>query len=219
MRVIAIDGPAGAGKSTVARACAEALGLEVLNTGAMYRAVTYAAISAGADTSDNNACTKAASSAKIELSDRVLLDGVDISQEIRGALVTSEVSTVSAHPGVREVLVEKQRLWASQHGGAVVEGRDIGTVVFPDALVKVFLTASDSERARRRVIDEQSAGREANFADVEADLARRDATDSGRSISPLVAAKDALILDSTTMAIDEVVETIVREFLKREVLQ
>lgn len=219
MRVIAIDGPAGAGKSTVARACAEALGLEVLNTGAMYRAVTYAVISAGADTSDPNACTDAASSAKIELSDRVILDGVDISQEIRGALVTSEVSTVSAHPGVREVLVEKQRLWASQHGGAVVEGRDIGTVVFPDALVKVFLTASDAERARRRVIDEQSAGREAKFAEVEADLARRDATDSGRSISPLVAAEDALILDSTTMAIDEVVETIVREFLEREVLQ
>jgi len=219
VRVIAIDGPAGAGKSTVARACAEALGLEVLNTGAMYRAVTYAVISAGADTSDPNACTSAASSAKIELSDRVILDGVDISQEIRGALVTSEVSTVSAHPGVREVLVEKQRLWASQHGGAVVEGRDIGTVVFPDALVKVFLTASDEERARRRVIDEQSAGREAKFAEVEADLARRDATDSGRSISPLVAAEDALILDSTTMAIDEVVETIVREFLEREVLQ
>jgi cytidylate kinase len=148
-----------------------------------------------------------------------LLDGLDISDEIRGSLVTNEVSTVSAHPGVREVLVAKQRLWASQHGGAVVEGRDIGTVVFPDALVKVFLTASDAERARRRVIDEASAGREANFAEVEADLARRDAIDSGRSVSPLIEAQDALKLDSTTMTIDEVVETIVSEFLTREALQ
>lgn len=219
MRVVAIDGPAGAGKSTVARAVAEALGLEVLNTGAMYRAVTYAVIQAGADTTDNQACRSAAMSAKIELTDQVFLDGVEVSTEIRGALVTSEVSTVSAHPGVREVLVEKQRVWATQHGGAVVEGRDIGTVVFPDALVKVFLTASDEERARRRVIDEHSAGREANFAEVEADLARRDAIDSGRSVSPLVAAEDALLLDSTTMTIEEVVKTIVREFLAREQLQ
>ena len=171
MRVVAIDGPAGAGKSTVARAVAEALGLEVLNTGAMYRAVTYAVIMAGADPTDNQACTSAASAANIELSDRVMLDGLDISDEIRGSLVTNEVSTVSAHPGVREVLVAKQRFWASQHGGAVVEGRDIGTVVFPDALVKVFLTASDAERARRRVIDEATAGREANVTEVEADLA------------------------------------------------
>ena len=219
MRVVAIDGPAGAGKSTVARAVAEALGLEVLNTGAMYRAVTYAVIVAGADSTDNQACTSAASAANIELSDRVMLDGLDISDEIRGSRVTNEVSTVSAHPGVREVLVAKQRLWASRHGGAVVEGRDIGTVVFPDALVKVFLTASDAERARRRVIDEASAGREANFAAVEADLARRDAIDSGRSVSPLIAAQDALKLDSTTMTIDEVVETIVSEFLTREALQ
>ncbi len=219
MRVVAIDGPAGAGKSTVARAVAEALGLEVLNTGAMYRAVTYAVIMAGADPTDNQACTSAASAANIELSDRVMLDGLDISDEIRGSLVTNEVSTVSAHPGVREVLVAKQRFWASQHGGAVVEGRDIGTVVFPDALVKVFLTASDAERARRRVIDEASAGREANVTEVEADLARRDAIDSGRSVSPLIAAQDALKLDSTSMTIDDVVETIVSEFLTREALQ
>ena len=216
MRVVAIDGPAGAGKSSVARAVAIALGLEVLNTGAMYRAVTLAVLKSGADPTNDQACTNAALKARIDLSERVLLDGEDISDEIRGALVTSTVSVVSAHAGVRGVLVANQRVWATKHGGAVVEGRDIGTVVFPDALVKVFLTASDAERARRRVDDERAAGREANIEDVEADLERRDAIDSGRLVSPLVAAEDALILDSTTMTIDEVVKTIVKEFLVRE---
>lgn len=216
MRVVAIDGPAGAGKSTVARAVALALGLEVLNTGAMYRAVTLAVLKSGADTKNDEACTNAALKAQIDLSDKVLLDGEDISEEIRGALVTSEVSTVSAHPGVRGVLVANQRIWASKHGGAVVEGRDIGTVVFPDALVKVFLTASDEERARRRVLDELAAGRDAKIEDVEADLVRRDAVDSGRSLSPLIPADDAIRLDSTTLTISEVVEAIVKEFLVRE---
>ena len=216
MRVVAIDGPAGAGKSTIARAVAEALGLEVLNTGAMYRAVTLAVLKSGADPNNEQACTDAASAARIDLSDRVLLDGEDISEEIRGALVTNEVSTVSAHPGVRAVLVANQRIWASEHGGAVVEGRDIGTVVFPDAIVKVFLTASDEERARRRVKDDLEAGRATNIDEVEADLVRRDAVDSGRSASPLIAAEDAFCLDSTLMTVAEVVETIVSEFLARE---
>ena len=149
MRVVAIDGPAGSGKSTVARAVAARLGLEVLDTGAMYRAVTLAVLDAAADPADEAACARAAVAARIDLGARVLLDGRDVTSEIRGPAVTGAVSAVSAHPAVRAELVARQRAWATAHGGAVVEGRDIGTVVFPDASVKVFLTASDDERARQ----------------------------------------------------------------------
>jgi len=215
-RVVAIDGPAGSGKSTVARGVAAALGLEVLDTGAMYRAVTLAVLTAGADPADAVACTRAAAAARIDLGPRVLLDGRDVTEAIRGPEVTAAVSTVSAHPGVREVLVGHQRAWAEAHGGAVVEGRDIGTVVFPAATLKVFLTASDEERARRRARDEAAADRAVDVAAVQADLARRDRLDSGRSASPLVAAPDAVRVDSTDRTIEDVVRTIVSELRARE---
>lgn len=213
--VVAIDGPAGSGKSTVARAVAAALGLEVLDTGAMYRAVTLAVLDRGADPADADACGAAAGAARIELGPRVLLEGRDVTEAIRGPAVTAAVSAVSAHPAVREVLVAHQRAWAETHGGAVVEGRDIGTVVFPDATVKVFLTASDEERARRRARDERAADRAVDVAAVQADLERRDRLDSGRATSPLVAADDALRVDSTDRTIEDVVQIIVDEFDRR----
>lgn len=215
-RVVAIDGPAGSGKSTVARAVARALGLEVLDTGAMYRAVTLAVLAAGADPADPEACAAAARSVRIDLGARVVLDGRDVTEAIRGPEVTAAVSAVSAHPAVREVLVGHQRAWAEAHGGAVVEGRDIGTVVFPQATLKVFLTASDEERARRRARDEAAADRTADVAAVQADLARRDRLDAGRAVSPLVAAPDAVPVDSTDRTIDDVVRSIVDEFRRRE---
>lgn len=215
-RVVAIDGPAGSGKSTVARAVARALGLEVLDTGAMYRAVTLAVLAAGADPADPEACAAAARSVRIDLGARVVLDGRDVTEAIRGPEVTAAVSAVSAHPAVREVLVGHQRAWAEAHGGAVVEGRDIGTVVFPQATLKVFLTASDEERARRRARDEAAADRTADVAAVQADLARRDRLDAGRAASPLVAAPDAVPVDSTDRTIDDVVRSIVDEFRRRE---
>lgn len=215
-RVVAIDGPAGSGKSTVARAVARALGLEVLDTGAMYRAVTLAVLAAGADPADPEACAAAARSVRIDLGARVVLDGRDVTEAIRGPEVTAAVSAVSAHPAVREVLVGHQRAWAEAHGGAVVEGRDIGTVVFPQATLKVFLTASDEERARRRARDEAVADRTADVAAVQADLARRDRLDAGRAVSPLVAAPDAVPVDSTDRTIDDVVRSIVDEFRRRE---
>src|SRR6185295_784812 len=132
------------------------------------------------------ACARIAREARIELEDEIVrLDGRDVSAEIRGPSVTATVSTVSAHPDVRTVLVAQQRAWVEQHGGGVVEGRDIGTVVFPDAPVKVFLTASDEERARRRQLDEEAADRTVDVAAVQESLQRRDALDSGRAASPL----------------------------------
>lgn len=216
MRVVAIDGPAGSGKSTVARAVAARLGLEVLDTGAMYRAVTLAVLEAAADPADEAACARAAGAARIDVGARVLLDDRDVTSEIRGPAVTGAVSAVSAHPAVRTELVARQRAWAAAHGGAVVEGRDIGTVVFPDASVKVFLTASDDERARRRAADEAAAARGADVEAIRADLARRDALDSGRAASPLVAAPDALLIDSTQRSVDEVVDAIVSALERTE---
>ena len=209
-RVVAIDGPSGSGKSTVARAVAARLGLEVLDTGAMYRAVTLAALERDADLHDAVACEAAAVDAEIVVDGTVLLDGRDVTAEIRGPDVTAAVSTVSAHPNVRAVLVARQREWVVNHGGGVVEGRDIGTVVFPDAPVKVFLTASDEERARRRARDESDAARATTVDAVAADLARRDALDSNRVASPLVAAADAIVVDSTARDVDEVIHEIAR---------
>ena len=144
-RIVAIDGPSGSGKSTVARAVAERLGLDVLDTGAMYRALTLLALEGGVDPTDGAACRRLAGEMNLELGTRTRLNGRDVSATIRGPEVTAAVSTVSAHPGVREVLVGRQRAWVSERRGGVVEGRDIGTVVFPDARVKVFLTASEAE--------------------------------------------------------------------------
>jgi cytidylate kinase len=208
--VVAIDGPSGSGKSTVARGVAARLGLEVLDTGAMYRAVTLAALVRGVDLHDGVACERVAKAADIVVDGTVHLDGRDVSAAIRGPEVTGAVSTVSAHPGVRAVLVARQRDWVEAHGGGVVEGRDIGTVVFPDAPVKVFLTASEETRAARRVLDEADAARDITVDSVAADLARRDALDSNRATSPLAVAEDALVVDNTTRGVDDVVDEIVR---------
>ena len=190
-RVIAIDGPAGSGKSTVAQAVARKLGVAYLDTGAMYRSVTHVALARGVDVDDGDALARLAHDLEIEVGDRVVVDGVDVSEAIRAPAVNGAVSTVSAHPGVRRELVGRQRLWAGAHEGGVMEGRDIGTVVFPDARLKVFLTAGEGERARRRR--------------DEADVEQRDRLDSTRSVSPLKAADDAVVIDTTELTVDEVV--------------
>ncbi|MBV8950493.1 MAG: (d)CMP kinase [Actinobacteria bacterium] len=214
--VVAVDGPSGSGKSTVSRGVAEALGLSVLDTGAMYRAVTLAMLERGLDPADAEAAEAAARNARIELEDgRVLLDGRDVTTQIRGPDVTRAVSIVSAHPGVRRVLVQRQRDWVAAHGGGVVEGRDIGTVVFPDAPVKVFLTASDNERARRRQRDEQAAHRDVDVQAVRDALDRRDRLDTTRAASPLRKADDALLIDTTDRDADDVIAEIVGRFKAR----
>ena len=201
MPVVAIDGPAGSGKSTVARAVAARLGIAYLDTGAMYRSVAFAALGHGVDPTDGEALAKLASGLDIQLGERVLVDGIDATGAIRGPDVTAIVSTVSAHPAVRAEMVRRQRSWASEHGGGVAEGRDIGTVVFPDADLKVFLTASEEERARRRQRDDRAPDVNA----VAADLARRDALDSKRAASPLRPADDAVVIDTTGRTVDDVV--------------
>jgi cytidylate kinase len=197
--LVAIDGPAGAGKSTVARAVAGRLGFTYLDSGAMYRWV--ALLSLASHASEPAALARAA---RIELGERVLLDGRDVSEEIRSPEVSEEASHVAADPGVREALVAKQReLIAS--GDWVAEGRDIGTVVAPDAELKVFLTASPSERARRR-----AAELGADPHTVLAEQALRDERDSTREHSPLAAAPGAVVLDTSGLSVEEVVERIAR---------
>jgi len=194
--IVAIDGPAGSGKSTVARGVADRLGLEVLDTGAMYRAVTVLALRAGLDLTDADKVTLVAQEADLEVGDRVTSHGVDLTEELRTDEVNAAVSVVSAHPGVRAVLVGAQRAWVGSREGAVVEGRDIGTVVFPAASLKVYLTASDSVRARRRTEEPDTS------------VARRDLLDERRAASPLRAADDAHVLDTTDRPADDVVQEI-----------
>lgn len=213
IRVVAIDGPAGSGKSTVARGVGDALGLEVLDTGAMYRAVTLLALERRLDLRDGDAIARAAEQATLELGDppgSVRLDGRDVSRDIRGPAVSAGVSAVSAHPEVRKLLRERQRAWAEERGGGVVEGRDIGTVVFPDAPLKVFLTASDDERARRRHRDEESAQRSADLAEVRDEVERRDALNN--KTTPLEPAPDAVMIDTTGRMVGDVVKEIVERF-------
>ena len=214
-RVVAIDGPSGSGKSTVARGVADALGLEMLDTGAMYRAITLLALDRAFDLADADAIVVAARAVELDVGSppgRVLLDGRDVSAEIRGPVVSAAVSQVSAHPAVRELLVARQRAWADEHGGGVVEGRDIGTVVFPDATVKVYLTASPQARAGRRALDEAAADRPTETSAVEEALTRRDELDSSRATSPLRAADDAVVIDTTERDAGSVVEEIVARF-------
>jgi cytidylate kinase len=210
--IVAIDGPSGSGKSTVARGVAARLGYDVLDTGAMYRAVTLLVLDRGTDPDDGAAAAALADAMELELGARTCLDGRDVTAAIRGPEVTAAVSTVSAHPAVRAALVARQRAWVAERGGGVVEGRDIGTVVFPHARVKVFLTASDLERARRRQRDEEAADRTVAVDSVHADLVRRDQIDSTRTVSPLQAAPDALHVDTTGRAVDEVVGEIVERW-------
>jgi CMP/dCMP kinase len=206
MRVIAIDGPAGSGKSTVARALAGRLGLEYLDTGAMYRGVTFAALRRGLDPADADVLARLVSSVELEVNvHAVRVDGVDATIEIRGPEVSRAVSVVAANPAVRSELVRRQREWAAVHGGGVMEGRDIGTVVFPDAELKVYLDADPEVRAQRR----SKEVTDLDYETVAADLARRDALDQGRDASPLTEAPDALVVDTTGLSVEEIVEQIV----------
>ncbi len=203
--MIAIDGPAGSGKTTVARALADRLSLEYLDTGAMYRAVAFAVLRRGVNPDEFEQVARVAASMELTLDGGYcLVDGVDATVDIRGSEVTRVVSIVSAIPGVRTEMVDRQRAWVAARGGGVIEGRDIGSVVFPDADAKVYLTASANVRARRRS-DQDDAG---DVEAVAADIRRRDEADSDRRASPLVLADGAVEIDTTTLGVDETVDRI-----------
>jgi CMP/dCMP kinase len=204
VRVIAIDGPAGAGKSTVARALANRLGLEYLDTGAMYRAVTLAAMRRGIDLADVEQVAKLAQQLTLEVGEHgVLVDGIDATTEIRSREVTTAVSVVASNSAVRAELVRRQRNWANQRGGGVLEGRDIGSVVFPDADLKLYLTAAPRVRAERRVAE---AGGDVDEMTEAIEL--RDQYDRKRADGPLVQADGSIVVDTTGLSIDEVLERI-----------
>lgn len=204
--IVAVDGPGGSGKSTVSRDLAIHLGWLHLDTGAFYRAATLAILRAGVDPNDPVTVSDAVAAGRYRYEQgRMYLNGEDVTVEIRDPEVTAAVSAVAAVPEVRRLMVRLQREWVSGHrGSAVVEGRDIGTVVFPEADLKVWLVASPRERARRR---SEETGE--TLIEVEADLVRRDRADSGRAVSPQKPAGDAIHLDTTELSVDEVVERIV----------
>ncbi len=205
MRVIAIDGPAGAGKSTIARALAGRLGLEYLDTGAMYRAVAFAALRRGLDPEDVDVVARLVRDLDLEVDDRaVVVDGADATIEIRGPEVTRAVSIVAANPAVREELRRRQIEWAEAHGGGVIEGRDIGSVVFPDAELKVYLTASTDVRASRRHKEVSDLA----YEEVAASIAERDARDQEREHAPLVTPDGAVVVDTTDRTVDEIVDEV-----------
>jgi CMP/dCMP kinase len=207
VKVVAIDGPAGSGKSTVARRLAERLGLDYLDTGAMYRAVTFAALRRGIDPADSGPVADLARAVDLDVTtDRVRVDGVDATIEIRGPEVSRAVSLVAANPEVRAELVRRQREWAEERSGGVLEGRDIGTVVFPDAILKAYLNARPEVRADRRAAEVSDL----DYETVAADLARRDAFDQGRQADPLRLADDAIELDTSDMTVDEIVAELAR---------
>ena len=211
--VVAIDGPSGVGKSTVSRAVADALGYAYLDTGSTYRAATLAVLEADVDETDEGAVLDVVISHVIDYSaDGVLLDGVSVVAATRSEAVTSHVSAVSAHPAVRSAIVEIQRRWVSAHEGrVVVEGRDIGTVVFPDADLKVFLTADPEERAKRRHHDLADSEIAVSLEVVREQQNRRDRQDTSRADSPLQVAKGSVVVDTTGLSLDEVVERLIAE--------
>ncbi len=207
---VAVDGPAGTGKSSVSRGLARVLDARYLNTGAMYRIITLAVLRAGVDVDDVDVVGPLASGVDLAVGfdpdeDLAFLDGVEVSAEIRGDAVTKAVSAVSAVPAVRTLLVDRQRELAGGPGSVVVEGRDIGTVVLPDADVKIYLTASAEVRARRRNDQNVRTGLGDDYDAVLADVRRRDHLDTSRAVSPLRAADDAIIVDSSDMSESEVV--------------
>ena len=205
LRVIAIDGPAGSGKSTVSRAVADRLGLEYLDTGAMYRGVAFAVLARCIDPEDTAAVAEVARLVALEVTGSVcVVDGVDATVAIRGPEVTVAVSTVAANPEVRAEMVTRQRAWVAERGGGVMEGRDIGSVVFPDAELKVYLTASAKVRADRRASETQGADTGA----VAADIRRRDDADSTREASPLVEAAGAVVVDTSDLTVDQAADVI-----------
>ncbi|MGA2328467.1 MAG: (d)CMP kinase [Bryobacteraceae bacterium] len=216
--VVAIDGPAGAGKSTIARRVAAKLGFVYIDSGAMYRAVALKAMRSGTDLSDAAGLEELARGARIEFEpggSRVLLDGEDVSAEIRAPEISPAASKVSVFSGVRRALVEKQRQMGAA-GGVVMEGRDIGSVVFPDAGVKIYLDADPAVRARRRVREMEEKGQPLDAGEVEREIRERDRRDSTRADSPLVRAPDAVYVDTTALGPDEV-ERVILEIVRKRI--
>ncbi len=216
--VICIDGPAASGKTTVARALADVLGYFYLDTGVLYRAVTWVALRRGIPTGDGEKLGRLAGEMQIEVKPAppgdprqtiVIADGEDVSLAIRSPEVDANVSEVSAHPSVRAALVGVQRSIADE-GGVILAGRDAGTVVWPKAEVKVYLTASEEERARRRVKQGEEQGIHIDFDTVLAELRRRDLYDSSRAVAPLRAAPDAVVVDTTGLTIEQVVQELLK---------
>jgi len=204
VNVIAIDGPAGAGKSTIARALAARLGLDYLDTGAMYRAITFAAIERCIPVDDVPAVAELARSVTLDVGEHgVLVDGVDATAAIRTPAITAAVSAIAANSEVRAELRARQQRWADVHGGGVIEGRDIGSVVFPNARIKLYLTASPRVRAERRVAE---AG--GDIEEIERAIAVRDSKDISRADSPLREADGSVVVDTTGLSIDEVLDEI-----------
>jgi cytidylate kinase len=216
--IIAIDGPAGAGKSTVAKRVAKELGYTYMDTGAMYRAFAWKVAQRGVDVEDEAKLRAALGGTNIELLEdqgnpKVLLDGRDVTAEIRTPELSQSASKISALPAVRARMVELQRAMGAR-GGVVAEGRDIGTVVFPGAEVKIFLTAGPAERARRRFAELGGGGNEITLDATLAEMEQRDRRDSERAVAPLKQADDAVAVDSTGSRVDQVVERIMQEIEK-----
>ncbi len=217
--IVAIDGPAGAGKSTVAKRLAKKLGYTYMDTGAMYRAFALKAARDGIDLENEDALRSALAATNIELYEdargpKVILDGRDVAGEIRTPELSQAASKVSALKAVRERMVELQRAMGAR-GGIVAEGRDIGTVVFPKAEVKVFLTAGPDERARRRFAELKGNGKEVTLEETVAEMEQRDRRDREREHAPLRQAEDVIGIDSTGMSVDEIVEQIMKEIKKK----
>ena len=209
--IIAIDGPSGAGKGTVARAVAARLGYRHVDTGAMYRAVAWKALNTQLELSDERAVAAAGEHAVFDLEHgHVVIDGHDVAAAIRTPEIDRAAAIVARHPAVRRVLVARQRAMGEQ-GGVVMEGRDIGTVVFPQADVKIYLDASPEERAKRRAADPaHSSSQGAQLADVATALAERDKSDSTRAVSPLSVAQDAVVIDTTGVPASDVIEQVLQ---------
>lgn len=222
--IIAIDGPAASGKSTVAKEVAKRLGYKYIDTGAMYRAITWKALKEKIDITNEDALVALAKGSQIEISDlentrfRITIDGEDVTEAIRMPKISAAVSTVAKVPGVRAALIKKQRSYADLYPNIVIEGRDIGTVVFPDAELKIFLSASAAERARRRYRELKEKGHKIELAAIERDIITRDKIDSTRATGPLAKASDAHTIDTTGKTIGQVVQEIIN-MAKKELMK